>query len=66
MITRSRKDRRRNSNIANFPLRDSDKEMVLEERRSQPDRRLGNIEIELQEVTLNTDRPLTSGFLYKR
>ena len=66
MNIRSRKDRRRSRRCVNYPLRDSEGKMVLEDRRSQPDRRLGNIEIELQEVTLNTDRPLTSGFLYKR
>ena len=66
MIMRSRKDRRRNCNKASFPLRDSDKKMILEDRRSQPDRRLCNIDIELQEVMLNTDRSLSSGFLYKR
>ena len=39
-------ERRSHSNKTRFPLRDSRGVLVLDDRRVQPDRRLGNIEVE--------------------
>jgi len=43
---------RRHSEKTRFPLSDSGGVLVLEDRRSQPDRRLGNIEAEWIDIFL--------------
>jgi len=45
-------ERRRHREKTRFPLSDSGGVLVLEDRRSQPDRRLGNIEAEWIDIFL--------------
>jgi hypothetical protein len=50
MNIRSRMDRRRRQRRVVFPFHDSSGTVVIEDRRSNPDRRLGDIGSELQHV----------------
>lgn len=54
MEYRNNIDRRRNSAAYRFPFRDSDGELVREDRRKLPDRRLAGIEAELLEMAATT------------
>ena len=50
MRERNKADRRRNPAKPRFPLKDSGGELVIEDRRIQPDRRLDGIEVEWLEM----------------
>ena len=64
MTIRSREDRRRNRKKVTFPLLDSLGNVVLEDRRRQPDRRMGDIDPELQEITPDSGQSIIEEFSY--
>jgi hypothetical protein len=56
MAERSRQDRRCWARKAKFPIRDSSGELVHENRRTQPDRRLSGIEVKWLEMAHESGR----------
>jgi len=56
MAKRSRQDRRCWAGKTKFPVRDSSGELVYENRRTQPDRRLSGIEVEWLDMAHESGR----------
>jgi len=53
VMTRNPKDRRHWRSSARFPLTDSENQLVTEDRRRRPDRRLNNLQVEERQLQLS-------------